>query len=83
MSSSPLVTVVIPTYYRNDMLEECLSAVKNQTHEPIEITVVDDSGERFAKDTLDQFNDVNYLPLETNQGPNFARNKGIENSSGA
>lgn len=82
MSSSPLVSVVIPTYYRNDLLEECLCAVVNQTYDPIEIIVVDDSGERFAEEIINQFDDLEYLPLETNQGPNVARNEGIKHSSG-
>jgi len=82
MSRFPLVSIVIPTYYRNELLEECLSAVVEQTYEPIEIFVVDDSGERFAEDVVGQFDNVEYLPLEANKGPNVARNTGIECSSG-
>jgi glycosyltransferase involved in cell wall biosynthesis len=82
MSGSPAVSVIIPTYYRNDYLEKCLLSVTAQTYEPIEIIVVDDSGEGFAEDVVSQFPDVEYIPLEKNSGPNVARNTGIDYASG-
>lgn len=77
-----LVSVIIPTYYRNELLRECLQSVVNQTYEPLEIIVVDDSGEEYARETVEQFEDITYVPFRENRGPNAARNKGIYVASG-
>lgn len=79
---SPPVSVVIPTYYRNDYLPKVLRSVRNQTHGPIEVIVVDDSGEGHAEPALEGFDDVRYVPLPENRGPNGAREAGLERASG-
>lgn len=43
-SNAPLVSVVIPTYSRSDMLTRALESVNAQTYPNIEIVVVDDNG---------------------------------------
>lgn len=43
-SNAPLVSVVIPTYSRSDMLTRALESVNSQTYSNIEIVVVDDNG---------------------------------------
>jgi len=82
VEDTPLVSVIIPTYYRNELLRECLSNVKNQTHDNLEIIVVDDSGEGHASEVVDEFEDIEYIRLEKNKGPNEARGIGVEHSSG-
>jgi glycosyltransferase involved in cell wall biosynthesis len=79
---TPLVSVIIPTYYRNELLRECLSNVKNQTYDSLEIIVVDDSGEGYASEVVNEFESIEYIRLEKNRGPNEARGIGIEHSSG-
>lgn len=81
MRRSPLVSVVIPTYYRRDVVDAVESAV-SQTYENVEIIVVDDSGEGYAAQWLDFREDVLYVQLERNQGANSARRIGFERSSG-
>ncbi len=81
MNSSSLVSVVIPTYKRNVYLQHCLNSVYEQSHDNLEVIVVDDSGDEHAKEVTDQYN-LNYISLEENQGPTTARNKGIEQASG-
>ena len=39
----PLVSVVIPTYKRPDMIERAIDSVLNQTYKRIEVIVVDDN----------------------------------------
>ncbi|HHT73553.1 MAG TPA: glycosyltransferase [Firmicutes bacterium] len=41
-ASSPLVSVVIPTYNRANLLNECLKSVFEQTYRPLEVIVIDD-----------------------------------------
>lgn len=78
----PLVSVIIPTHYRNEMLRDCIDSVVNQIYDNVEIIVVDDSGERHASDVVSEFNEIIYIPFEKNMGPNAARNAGIQISSG-
>lgn len=81
MTSDDLVSIVIPTYFRNDGLKRAIESALSQTYEPIEIIVVDDSGERYAEPVAQQF-DVTYIAHERNQGGNPARNTGIEAARG-
>ena len=81
MTTDSLASVIIPTYYRNEWLPEAIESALNQTYEPVEIIVVDDSGERYAEPVAQEF-DVRYLAHERNQGGNPARNTGIEAAKG-
>lgn len=81
MTSKPLVSIIIPTYYRNDWLKGAIESALNQTYEPIEVIVVDDSGERFAEPVAEQYT-LTYIAHERNQGGNPARNTGIEEANG-
>jgi glycosyltransferase involved in cell wall biosynthesis len=81
MSSDPLVSVVVPTYYRNDWLRGAIESALEQTYEPIGIIVVDDSGERHAEPVAREY-DVTYIAHEENRGGNPARNTGIEAARG-
>jgi glycosyltransferase involved in cell wall biosynthesis len=82
MSSDPLVSIVIPTHFRNEQLQDAIRSAQNQTYDPIEIIVVDDSGERHAEPVCADL-DVTYLAHEENRGGNPARNTGIDAASGA
>ncbi|EMA45326.1 glycosyltransferase family 2 protein [Halococcus saccharolyticus] len=76
----PLVSVVIPTYYRNDRLGGAIESVIDQDH-PTETIVVDDSGEGHAEPVVDEF-DVTSLELDRNRGSNPARTMGAERATG-
>ena len=39
---APLVSVIIPTYNRADLVRQALALVKSQTYRDFEIVVVDD-----------------------------------------
>jgi len=79
--SDALVSVVVPTHYRNESLRETLGSIRRQTYHPVEVVVVDDSGEGHARTAVEDF-DVTYVPHEENRGSNPARNTGIRASSG-
>jgi len=81
MRPSPLVSVIIPTYYRRDVVDAVESAV-SQTYENVEVIVVDDSGEGYAAQWINSREDLLYVQLRTNQGANSARRVGFERSSG-
>lgn len=83
MGQSPLVSVVIPTHYRNEDLLEAIRSALDQTYDSIEVVVVDDSGEEHARPVVEQFEEVTYLPLAENEGPQRARSEGLEASEGS
>ena len=82
MSDSHDISVIIPTYYRNETLVEAIESQLSQTIEPAEIIVIDDSGEAHAEEVCRQYDEVYYVPLDENQGPQVAREIGLQNCSG-
>lgn len=87
---NPLVSVVIPTYKRPDMLGRAIDSVLNQTYENLEIIVVDDNDENseYREETeefMDKYTDVDklvYLKHKENKNGSAARNTGIRNARG-
>lgn len=78
---APPVAVVITTYYRNESLPDAIESSLAQTHDPVEVVVVDDSGERHAEPIVERY-DVTYLPHEENSGQVSGWESGLEASSG-
>jgi glycosyltransferase involved in cell wall biosynthesis len=79
-TEGPLVSVVIPTHYRNDRLRRAIESVVVQ-NQSTEIVVVDDSGEGHACEVADEYN-LTYVELSSNIGSNPARSVGAERASG-
>ncbi len=73
------VSVVIPTYYRNDALGRAIDSALQAGAS--EVIVVDDSGEAHARLAVED-RPVEYVPLGTNRGGNPARQAGIERATG-
>ena len=79
-----MISVVIPTYNRIDVLLKCLNALGNQTvpTDKYEVIVIDDGSTDSTKSTLDKrisnytFS-VRYF-YQSNRGPASARNIGIK-----
>lgn len=81
MTRDPLVSIVVPTHYRNDCLQRAIESALDQTYEPVEVIVVDDSGERYAEPVAGEY-DVTYIAHERNRGGNPARDTGIQAARG-
>lgn len=77
-----LVSVLVPTYYRNELLRRAIRSVQQQEYEPVEVIVVDDSGEGHAEPVVSAFDGVEYIELPENRGLERAREVGIEAASG-
>ena len=84
LMNKPLVSVIIPTYNRADMIKRAINSVYNQTYDNFEIIVVDDASNDNTIEVIGNYKDerIKYLKLEDNQGQCFARNRGIEISKG-
>lgn len=74
--------MIITTYYRNERLRAAIRSALEQTYEPIEVIVVDDSGEWHAEGVVAEFDRVRYLGLDANGGHIQARNRGFAESTG-
>ena len=86
-----LVSVIIPTYNRAQLLLEAMDSVWKQTYRPIEMLVVDDGSTDATPQTVRQWIDAHsaneqftarYLEQE-NSGAPAARNLGLIASKGA
>lgn len=80
-----LVSIIIPTYNRNDMVQRAIKSALNQTYRNIEILVIDDSKEKTFSLIADKYSKIEKIKIyyTSGKGANFARNLGIEKSTGA
>ena len=78
---SPLVSVIIPTYNRPEMIVNSISSVLKQTFRDFEIIVIDDGSSDRTGEILTTFHtDINYIVHLKNLGVSAARNSGIRAS---
>lgn len=90
MENNQLVSVIIPTYRRTDMLPRAVNSVLNQTYAYLEVIVVDDNNPdteyRYStENVMQQYKDdqrVVYIQHENNKNGAAARNTGIKVSRG-
>jgi GT2 family glycosyltransferase len=85
-AAPPLVSVVVPTYSRPDLLRACIEAVLGQRCSfPFEVIVVDDGGAPAASQSLGELaGDARVTVVRVaNGGPARARNEGIRRARGS
>jgi len=81
------VSVVVPTYDRDECLRRAVESVARQTYDPVELVVVDDCSPTPARTvlagaSLDPLARVECIRHEENRGANAARNTGIGATTG-
>lgn len=81
-TARPLVSVVIPTRDRPELLLDALRSVAAQTYSPLEVIVVDDGSN--PEITLDRAPDLalSLIRIDRDVGPASARNRGIAAATG-
>ena len=85
-----LVSVIIPTHNRSQLLKEAMGSVYSQTYRPIEMIVVDDGSTDCTAETVKEWADNcvadNHFKLhyfhQENSGAQVARNHGLIVSRG-
>ena len=78
-----LVTVVIPTYNRAELVKRAIGSVLKQTHQAKEVIVVDDHSSDDTQQILSSFgNQIQIISNTENRGVSFSRNRGIEQATG-
>jgi len=78
------VSIVIPTYNREDTIGRAIESALKQTYEQFEIIVVDDGSTDETPEIVKQYNDdrIRYVRYTPNEGQNHARNVGLQNAQG-
>jgi glycosyltransferase involved in cell wall biosynthesis len=84
---SPLVSVIIPTYNRGNLLVDAVESVIAQTYNKYEIIVVDDGSTDNTSDLIKRYTDtgkIKYVPRPSDlvRGANSCRNFGLLLSKG-
>lgn len=85
MSGAPLVSVVIPTHNRSDVVGRAIASARAQTTTDIEIIVVDDASSDETKSVVAGIRDdrVRYVRRDERGGGSAARNTGIREAIGS
>lgn len=80
----PLVSVIIPTHNRAEMLNRAIRSVLNQTFEDFEMIVVSDGSKDNTEQVVKSFDDsrIRFLKHETLRGASAARNTGLRAAQG-
>lgn len=85
--TTPLVSVVVATYRRDDSLRKALQSLTEQTYGPVEIIVVDDNDDsnwnHVVRNIVDSFRQkIILIENHPNLGSARARNAGIQAAAG-
>jgi glycosyltransferase involved in cell wall biosynthesis len=79
-----LVSVIVPVHGRFDLAARAIRSVRDQTHRPIELIVVDDaSTPAFVLPSEARDFEARVVRLESNRGPGAARDTGWRIANGA
>jgi len=80
------VSVIIPTFNRPALLAQAVRSVLDQTSRALEIIIIDNGSNPEHLNELSKIgnsnNLINIVRLQSNKGPGYARNIGIEKSKG-
>lgn len=84
LGNNPLVSIIIPTYNRANLIGETIFSVVNQTYKNWELIIVDDGSEDNTKNIIETFSDPRIITLTIPHSGIFGkvRNEGLKISKG-
>ena len=81
-----MISVIIPVYNVEDYLHVCINSVLKQSYRDFEIICVDDASTDSSLEILEYFakkdSRVNILKNDSNRGPGYTRNRGLDVAQG-
>jgi len=80
--ANPLISIIIPTYNREDCVRQSLDSALAQTFRDFELIVVDDGSSDGTVEILKSYGDKIRLICQKNAGAGAARNTGIRAAQG-
>ncbi len=80
----PIVSIILPTYNRADVLPRAIDSVLAQSFTDYELIIIDDGSEDATECVVKQYSDprIRFLPATQNLGDAGARNRGIAQARG-
>lgn len=85
MKENALLTVIVPVYNGEKYLDQCVSSIRQQTYENLEILLVDDGSPDRSGEMCDQYaaqdSRIRVIHKE-NEGQSLARNLAIDQARG-
>ena len=80
----PLVSVIMPTYNRENVIMHAINSVFNQTYPNFELIIVDDASNDGTINLLKSINDdrIKIFQNTKNSGSSYSRNVGLKNAKG-
>ncbi len=86
MNEEKLISIIIPVYNTAPYLERCISSIRNQSYQNLEIICIDNNSTDNSLEVLKRFaaEDPRVIVLEQlRKGVSAARNRGIQNARGS
>ena len=79
-----MVSVIIPTFNRENTILRSVHSVLNQTYEDLELLIIDDGSTDNTRVLIEQLDDprIRYIYLGANGGASNARNAGVSHAKG-
>ena len=79
-----MISVIITTHNRKELLKRSLESVLNQTYRDFEVVIVDDFADDGTDELFNKIEDhrIRYIRLNRKSGVVFAKNSGIDEAKG-
>lgn len=84
--SKDLISIIVPVYQVEDMLEQCIQSILQQTYHNLEIILIDDGAFDSSPQICDRFTQLDsriQVIHKKNQGVSAARNDGLAVATGS
>ena len=82
--NNPFISIIIPTFNRQELLPKAINSIRNQSCENWELIIIDDGSTDQTSVLLDSYKDDSRIKsfYQDNQGVSVARNYGVKKSTG-
>ena len=84
MENQKLISIVIPTFNRQELISNAVNSVKNQSCKKWELIIIDDGSTDKTSQILHSYKEDSRIKsfYQPNQGVSIARNYGVKNATG-